>query len=149
MSATDERRLALTPPPAPTTEAAPADPPPSGVRASDTEREATVARLHQALGEGCLDLDETDERVTAAYAARHRDELHSLLADLPNSRVHGAEAPTWGEVWTSVVWRARATLLGSSEAPPTAEQRRTAVVLTALVGLWLVACAFLGAVLTN
>ncbi len=60
-------------------------PPPSPLRASDGEREATVARLHQALAEGRLDLAETEERVTAAYAARHRDELPPLLADLPSS----------------------------------------------------------------
>ena len=55
------------------------------VRASDADRADTVARLHHALGEGRLDLAETDERVAAAYAARYRSELPPLLADLPDA----------------------------------------------------------------
>lgn len=82
----------------------------AGMRASDAEREDTIARLHQALAEGRLDLAETDERVAAAYAARYRDELPPLLADLPHSgsAPSGAwsAAPAWTELWTSTVWRA-------------------------------------------
>ena len=37
----------------------------SSVRASHAERAATVERLHAALGEGRLELDETEERVAA------------------------------------------------------------------------------------
>lgn len=145
MSATDERRLATTPPPAPS------DPASKAVRASDSEREATVSRLHQALGAGYLDLDETDERVAAAYAARHRDELHALLTDLPPAHATRSGAPTWAELWASAVWRARVTILGAeaSTEAPTTEQTRTAVIVAALVVLWLVACAVLGAVLTR
>jgi hypothetical protein len=35
---------------------------PTAVRASDTEREAAVARLQKALGEGRIDLDEFGQR---------------------------------------------------------------------------------------
>ncbi len=48
------------------------------VRASTSEREETVARLHHALGEGRLDLAETETRIAAAYAAQYRDELPPL-----------------------------------------------------------------------
>lgn len=58
---------------------------PVGVRASDAEREDTAAVLQRALGEGRLDLDETDARLTAAYAARYRHELVPLLDDLPDT----------------------------------------------------------------
>lgn len=152
MSATDERHRATAPLSA---SAMAADPPPAAgavpaaVRASDTEREATVARLHEALGEGRLDLDETDVRVAAAYAASYRSDLQPLLGDLPHPRTNRSVAPTWAEVWASAVWRARVTLLGSAPAPPTTEQCRTAAVLAALVVLWMTACAFLGAVLSS
>lgn len=53
------------------------------VRASDADREAVVARLQVAVGEGRLDLDEFEQRATAAYAALTRAELDLLLADLP------------------------------------------------------------------
>jgi hypothetical protein len=52
-------------------------------RASDAEREATVARLRTAGGEGRLTLDELADRVTAAYEARTGGELEALTADLP------------------------------------------------------------------
>ena len=116
------------------------------VRVSNAEREDVVARLHHALGEGCLDLSETEERSAAAYAAQYRDELPPLLADLPHSGTPrtGTGAPAWTELWVSAVWRARIAVLGSSERP-TAAQGRTAALLVALAVLWTVAFAFLGA----
>ena len=52
-------------------------------RASDAEREAVVARLRDAAGEGRLTVEELAERVAAAYAAGTREELEPLTADLP------------------------------------------------------------------
>jgi hypothetical protein len=54
-------------------------------RASDSEREAVVARLRHAAGEGRLTVDELDERIDAAYTAKTRAELEPLTADLPDS----------------------------------------------------------------
>jgi hypothetical protein len=73
-----------------------------GVRASDADREALVARLQVALGEGRLDLDEFGQRAGAAYAAVTTAELAELVADLPTGRapeIVGTRAP---EVQTSV-----------------------------------------------
>ena len=53
------------------------------LRVSDDEREATVARLRVAGGEGRLTLEELAERVELADAARTRGELDVLTADLP------------------------------------------------------------------
>jgi hypothetical protein len=53
------------------------------VRVSDADREAVVARLQTAVGEGRLDLDEFGERAHAAHAAVFRDELDRLVVDLP------------------------------------------------------------------
>jgi DUF1707 SHOCT-like domain/Cell wall-active antibiotics response LiaF, C-terminal len=52
-------------------------------RASDSEREETVARLREAAAEGRLTVEELDERIDAAYAATTRAELEPLTADLP------------------------------------------------------------------
>jgi hypothetical protein len=59
------------------------------VLASDAERERVTARLRDAAVEGRLTLAESDERQAAAYAARTRDELAPLVADLPDTRRPG------------------------------------------------------------
>jgi Domain of unknown function (DUF1707)/Cell wall-active antibiotics response 4TMS YvqF len=60
-----------------------ADAPTPAVRASDSEREAVVARLRTAAGEGRLALDELAERLDRAFAAVTRADLEPLTADLP------------------------------------------------------------------
>jgi hypothetical protein len=62
-------------------------------RASDAEREAVVARLRDAAGEGRLTVEELAERIDAAYAARTRAELEPLTADLPAPAERTAYAP--------------------------------------------------------
>lgn len=52
-------------------------------RASDAEREATVAHLREAAAEGRLTVEELTSRIDAAYAATMRAELEPLTADLP------------------------------------------------------------------
>jgi uncharacterized protein DUF1707/cell wall-active antibiotic response 4TMS protein YvqF len=56
---------------------------PPAIRASDAEREAVVARLQTAAGEGRLALDELAGRLDRALAAVTRSELEVLTADLP------------------------------------------------------------------
>jgi Domain of unknown function (DUF1707) len=53
------------------------------IRASDQDRESVVTVLRQAYSEGRLSLDEFDERISAAYAARTWGDLRALTADLP------------------------------------------------------------------
>lgn len=53
------------------------------LRVSDAEREAVVARLGDACGEGRISLDEFTDRTDAVYAARTRGELARVTADLP------------------------------------------------------------------
>ena len=53
------------------------------VRVSDTDREAVVARLEKALGEGRITVDEFRQRAEAAYSAVTSAELEPLLGDLP------------------------------------------------------------------
>jgi hypothetical protein len=56
------------------------------MRAADHDRQRVAERLHGALGEGRLSLQEYDERVRAAYAARTYTDLDGLLTDLPAAR---------------------------------------------------------------
>ena len=53
------------------------------VRVTDAEREAMVARLQRACGEGRLTLDEFSERVGSALEARTAGDLERLTVDLP------------------------------------------------------------------
>jgi Domain of unknown function (DUF1707) len=52
------------------------------LRASDADRERTADTLRRAAGIGRLAMDELDERLNAAYAARTRAELERLTADV-------------------------------------------------------------------
>jgi len=55
------------------------------IRALDRDRSRVVEILWAAFHQGALTMDEADERVQTAYAARLREELGALIADLPGS----------------------------------------------------------------
>ncbi|MBB5117248.1 DUF1707 domain-containing protein [Streptomyces eurocidicus] len=67
-----------TPAPGPAAGAAP-----SGLRASDADRDRTADILREALAEGRLTAEEHGERIGAVYAARTLGELEPLVGDLP------------------------------------------------------------------
>jgi hypothetical protein len=52
------------------------------LRASDADREHTAGLLRHAAGEGRLTMEELDERLHQAFAARDRAELERLVADV-------------------------------------------------------------------
>ena len=52
------------------------------MRASDAERERTTEVLSRAAATGQLDVEELDERLQAAWAARTRADLERLVADV-------------------------------------------------------------------
>lgn len=53
------------------------------IRASDGDRERVVEILRDQTGQGRLTLDEFEERMSAAYAAKTWDDLRPLTRDLP------------------------------------------------------------------
>jgi Domain of unknown function (DUF1707) len=63
------------------------------LRAGDGDRQRVAERLRQAHAEGRLDLDEFDQRVTAAYSARTYGDLDALTADLPPEPAPAIRAP--------------------------------------------------------
>jgi hypothetical protein len=56
---------------------------PALLRVSDADRDKVAEILRQAAGEGRLDLDELDERLEWAYAAKTYADLVPITADLP------------------------------------------------------------------
>jgi Domain of unknown function (DUF1707) len=67
------------------------------LRASDREREAAVLRLRAAHLEGRIETEELEDRVARAQAARTRDELDAVEADLPGrpSELNPTEGIPW------------------------------------------------------
>jgi Domain of unknown function (DUF1707) len=63
------------------------------IRASDADRERTVTVLRSSSANGQLTVDELDERVEAAYAAKTRGELERLVEDLGETRHRPADVP--------------------------------------------------------
>jgi hypothetical protein len=110
--------------------------------------------LYDALGEGRLDLEETEERVSAANAARHRSGISALLADLPDSpgtraAPRPSAAPEWPAIWASAVWGTRTALWPAALAagPPSRAECRLAAAVVLLAAIWTIACAVIGAAL--
>jgi hypothetical protein len=90
----------------------PQEPPP--VRASDAERQAVIAVLHDAFTRGLLAMEECDERMAAAYATRFRRDLPPLTADLPPAPVAAPAAPGWRALAVLAWLQLRAALAGFS-----------------------------------
>jgi hypothetical protein len=69
------------------------------IRASDGERDQVVALLQRDFADGRLSQAELEERVGAALAARTRDQLQALTADLPGADVQPARPAVVLEPW--------------------------------------------------
>lgn len=67
------------------------------LRASDADRERTIALLRDHMVEGRLTLEEFTERMSTAYLARTSEELEELARDLPSTdvRVGSRRRKTW------------------------------------------------------
>jgi hypothetical protein len=120
--------------------------PVSSVRASDAERAAAADRLHAALGEGRLDLAETEDRLAAAYAARYRCDLLPLFADLPAPEPPSLRAG-WARVWQVIVrqtWMSAARARGIASTDPSKGQQRATSIVLVTVALWMMLCLLVG-----
>ena len=106
---------------------------PPRLRASDTDRQQTVHALQDAAARGLLTPDEAGERMAAAYAAQHRDELPPLTADLPPVVPPPPTAPGWRALLTLLLLQVRAGV-----AYLTADGWRSRRALTAMAVLLVV-----------
>jgi len=110
-------------------------------RASDADREAVVRTLHDAVVKGLLTIDECDERVAAAYAARFVRELPPLTADLPPAAPPVPSAPGW-RVLAVMAWlQLRTVLAGVSWRSARGRQGLAIAVAAVLAVLFLGAAA--------
>lgn len=80
-----------------------------GLLVGDAEREATAAELREHYAAGRLSLDELNERISQAFAARTRGDLSAVMHDLPSLRpggtpLPGAVQPSSGAGWTGQGW---------------------------------------------
>jgi Domain of unknown function (DUF1707) len=109
------------------------------LRASNADRMAVVARLHDAVGLGYLTLEEGDERVVAAFGARYADELPELTEDLPVPAAVPV-APGWRAITSSAALQARTSLLGAPtwRQADVARRRVVATIGTLLAVLFIV-----------
>jgi hypothetical protein len=87
-------------------------------RASDGEREDVAGMLARAMVAGRLTPGEYSDRVAIAQAARYRDQLDGLLADLPGAVLHSShgndvlelEAGLGGSISRRGLWRVPPTV---------------------------------------
>jgi hypothetical protein len=68
---------------------APRPRPGSELRAGHADRDAVAEQLREAAGDGRIDLEELEERLERAFAAKTYGELESLVADLPGQGTEG------------------------------------------------------------
>jgi len=71
------------------------------MRVGDAEREAAAAELREHYASGRLTLDELNERVDKAFAAKTRGDLNTVMTDLPSARPGWSGAGTAGASGTS------------------------------------------------
>jgi hypothetical protein len=67
--------------------------PPADIRAADEDRERVATALRTHCEAGRLTIDELEERLAAAYAAKTLGELDALMTDLPALPTRPAAAP--------------------------------------------------------
>ena len=91
------------------------------LRAGDSDREAVARVLHDAHGEGRLDLTEVDERLATVYAARTYGELEAVVEDLPGVRLP---------------WATRATAVVPAAAPAAPLTLSANMTTEKRVGVW-------------
>lgn len=83
------------------------------MRASDADRDAAADRLRVAAGEGRLDADELDERLSRAYAARWCSELVGLTSDVTPPPAVAARPVFVQRAPARLNWLAIASLISS------------------------------------
>ncbi|HEY5396395.1 MAG TPA: DUF1707 domain-containing protein [Trebonia sp.] len=108
------------------------------IRASDADREVVVATLREAYTAGRLNLDEFDERTTAAYESKTWGDLRKLTADLPSQPILGGDVP--GRLFHSAVSEPRLPSHPSRAPLPTPSPSRRGSPMPFLIPLivWII-----------
>jgi outer membrane protein TolC len=76
-----------------------------GIRTSDRERERVVTKLQHEFAAGRLTTAELEQRIAAAQAARTREQLRALTADLPAELAPSRATPARPDPrWLCLLW---------------------------------------------
>src|SRR6478752_6666968 len=86
----------------------------SRLRISDEDRHKVAELLRVAAGEGRLDIDELEERLESAYAAKTYGDLVPLTADLPVATSAPAPVPPTGPLLPAVRYDHSIAIMGST-----------------------------------
>jgi uncharacterized protein DUF1707 len=103
------------------------------VRVGDADREAVAAQLREHYADGRLTLEELNERLDQAFAAKTRDDLNTVTRDLPQAArpgglpytgagwpgpgSHGPMSPGPGQRYGQGGWDGRSRGAGGAFAP--------------------------------
>lgn len=77
------------------------------VRVGDADRESVAVQLREHFAEGRLTLEELNERLDQAFAAKTRADLNTVMRDLPQAARPAAGAPFGGvpgTAWAGPAW---------------------------------------------
>jgi hypothetical protein len=103
------------------------------VRVGDADREAVAAQLREHYADGRLTLDELNERLDQAFAAKTRADLNTVLRDLPHAPWPAAGGPQRTMQPTGTGWDQ-----GNWDQGNTGWSRRPSAAFAPLMGLvWL------------
>ena len=75
------------------------------VRVGDADREAVAAQLREHYADGRLTLEELNERLDQAFAAKTKADLNTVLRDLPQAARPAAGLPYGGTAWQGPAWQ--------------------------------------------
>ena len=74
------------------------------VRVGDADREAVAAQLREHYADGRLTLEELNERLDQAFAAKTKADLNTVMRDLPQAARPAAGMPYGGTAWQGPAW---------------------------------------------
>ena len=77
---------------------------PPSTRTSDAEREQVIRTLQREFAAGRVTMAELEQRIDAAQAARTREELWTLAADLPAELVAAPTVRAPSHCWMCLLW---------------------------------------------
>ena len=75
------------------------------VRVGDADREAVAAQLREHYADGRLTLEELNERLDQAFAAKTKADLNTVMRDLPQVAQPTAGMPYGGTAWQGPAWQ--------------------------------------------
>jgi Domain of unknown function (DUF1707) len=74
------------------------------VRVGDADRDAIAAQLREHYADGRLTLEELNERLDQAFAAKTKADLNTVMRDLPQATRSAAGTPYGGTAWQGPAW---------------------------------------------